>query len=205
MTFFSVQTLGGHHPTTTWAPQTGRVLEVLGGQTRAQVLTGAITSRADVAPRTSMGVRTSMAERRAGDLDQDTREGGATGGPGTGGEGGTGGAGALMRGSAVESSEVGETTGEGRGLHLKPADPAGLNRPPLIQTLCSFRFRGGGPGRPGGRGYPDEYGGQEEGYDGAEEMGRGWEGGGRGRAPPRGGGGPPRGGKGPGSSKTPPS
>ncbi|KAI3374288.1 hypothetical protein L3Q82_005953 [Scortum barcoo] len=54
------------------------------------------------------------------------------------------------------------------------------------------RFRGGGPGRPGGRGYPDEYGGQEEGFDGPEEMGRGWDNGGRGR-PPRGGG-PPRGG-----------
>ncbi|XP_035489860.2 pre-mRNA 3' end processing protein WDR33 [Scophthalmus maximus] len=54
------------------------------------------------------------------------------------------------------------------------------------------RFRGGGGSRPGGRGYPDEYGGQEEGFDGPEEMGRGWDNGGRGR-PPRGGG-PPRGG-----------
>ncbi|KAK9538290.1 hypothetical protein VZT92_003474 [Zoarces viviparus] len=54
------------------------------------------------------------------------------------------------------------------------------------------RFRGGGPGRPGARGYSDEYGSQEEGFDGPEEMGRGWDNGGRGR-PPRGGG-PPRGG-----------
>ncbi|XP_028988034.2 pre-mRNA 3' end processing protein WDR33-like isoform X2 [Betta splendens] len=60
------------------------------------------------------------------------------------------------------------------------------------------RFRGGGPGRPGGRSYPDEYSSQEyggqdegfdsfEGFDGPEEMGRGWDKGGRGR-PPRGGG-----------------
>ncbi|XP_042338671.1 pre-mRNA 3' end processing protein WDR33-like, partial [Plectropomus leopardus] len=55
-----------------------------------------------------------------------------------------------------------------------------------------LRFRGGGPGRPGARGYPEEYGGQEEGFDG-EEMVRGWEGGVRGRPPLRGGG-PPRGG-----------
>lgn len=55
----------------------------------------------------------------------------------------------------------------------------------------SFRFRGGVPGRAGARGYPEEYGGQEEGFDGPEDMGRGWDGGGRGR-PPRGGG-PPRG------------
>ncbi|XP_043990960.1 pre-mRNA 3' end processing protein WDR33 [Gambusia affinis] len=48
------------------------------------------------------------------------------------------------------------------------------------------RFRGGGPGR-GGRGYSEDYGGQEEGFDGGEEVGRGWESGGRGRAP-RGGG-----------------
>ncbi|XP_034410638.1 pre-mRNA 3' end processing protein WDR33 isoform X1 [Cyclopterus lumpus] len=54
------------------------------------------------------------------------------------------------------------------------------------------RFRGGGPGRPGARGYPEEYGSQEEGFDGSEEMGRGWDNTGRGR-PPRGGG-PPRGG-----------
>ncbi|XP_031696283.1 pre-mRNA 3' end processing protein WDR33-like, partial [Anarrhichthys ocellatus] len=54
------------------------------------------------------------------------------------------------------------------------------------------RFRGGGPGRLGARGYSDEYGSQEEGFDGPEEMGRGWDNGGRGR-PPRGGG-PPRGG-----------
>ncbi|XP_037830345.1 pre-mRNA 3' end processing protein WDR33 [Kryptolebias marmoratus] len=54
------------------------------------------------------------------------------------------------------------------------------------------RFRGGGPSRPGGRSYPDEYGGQEEGFDGVEEMGRGWDTGGRGR--PQRGGGPPRGG-----------
>ncbi|XP_030258938.1 pre-mRNA 3' end processing protein WDR33 isoform X3 [Sparus aurata] len=49
------------------------------------------------------------------------------------------------------------------------------------------RFRGGGPGRPGGRGYQEEYGGQEEGFEGSEEMSRGWDSGGRGR-PPRGGG-----------------
>lgn len=55
------------------------------------------------------------------------------------------------------------------------------------------RFRGGGPGRPGGRGYQEEYGGQEEGFEGSEEMSRGWDSGGRGR-PPRGGG-PPRGGE----------
>uniref|UniRef100_A0AAX7V6J6 pre-mRNA 3' end processing protein WDR33 n=1 Tax=Astatotilapia calliptera TaxID=8154 RepID=A0AAX7V6J6_ASTCA len=54
------------------------------------------------------------------------------------------------------------------------------------------RYRGGGPGRPGGRGYPDDYGGQEEGFDGPEEMGRSWDSGGHGR-PPRGGV-PPRGG-----------
>lgn len=59
-------------------------------------------------------------------------------------------------------------------------------------TAVYFRFRGAGPGRPGARGYSDDYGGQEEGYDGHEDMGRGWEGGGRGR-PPRVGG-PPRGG-----------
>ncbi|XP_057714088.1 pre-mRNA 3' end processing protein WDR33 isoform X2 [Corythoichthys intestinalis] len=50
------------------------------------------------------------------------------------------------------------------------------------------RFRGG-PGRPGGRGFPEEYAGQEEGFDTPEDV-RGWDGGGRGR--PRGEG-PPRG------------
>ncbi|XP_049604268.1 pre-mRNA 3' end processing protein WDR33 isoform X1 [Syngnathus scovelli] len=51
------------------------------------------------------------------------------------------------------------------------------------------RFRGG-PGRPGGRGYPEDYAGQEEGFD-ALEDGMGWDAGVRAR--PRGGG-PPRGG-----------
>lgn len=56
-------------------------------------------------------------------------------------------------------------------------------------------FRGGprgGPGGPGGpgRGFQEDFGGQDEGYDGSEDMGRGWDNG-RGR-PPRGGG-PPRG------------
>ncbi|XP_061549339.1 pre-mRNA 3' end processing protein WDR33 isoform X4 [Phycodurus eques] len=51
------------------------------------------------------------------------------------------------------------------------------------------RFRGG-PGRPGGRGYPEDYAGQEEAYDGPDDV-RGWDAGVRGR--PRGGV-PPRGG-----------
>ncbi|XP_056148810.1 pre-mRNA 3' end processing protein WDR33 isoform X2 [Lampris incognitus] len=54
------------------------------------------------------------------------------------------------------------------------------------------RFRGSGPGRPGSRGYTDEYGSQEESFDSSDEMGRGWDGGGRGR--PSRAGGPPRGG-----------
>uniref|UniRef100_A0AAX7SYM1 WD repeat domain 33 n=1 Tax=Astatotilapia calliptera TaxID=8154 RepID=A0AAX7SYM1_ASTCA len=60
------------------------------------------------------------------------------------------------------------------------------------EAIREARYRGGGPGRPGGRGYPDDYGGQEEGFDGPEEMGRSWDSGGHGR-PPRGGV-PPRGG-----------
>ncbi|XP_028297123.1 pre-mRNA 3' end processing protein WDR33 isoform X3 [Gouania willdenowi] len=43
------------------------------------------------------------------------------------------------------------------------------------------RFRGGGPGRLGGRCYPEEYVGQEEDFDGPEEMSRSWDSGGRGR------------------------
>uniref|UniRef100_A0A665V524 pre-mRNA 3' end processing protein WDR33 n=1 Tax=Echeneis naucrates TaxID=173247 RepID=A0A665V524_ECHNA len=64
--------------------------------------------------------------------------------------------------------------------------------PGLWSRLWSrIRFRGGGPGRPGARGYADDYGGQDEGFDGPEEMGHGWDNGGRGRLPR---GGPPRGG-----------
>lgn len=68
-------------------------------------------------------------------------------------------------------------------------------RPKLgSDPIPSFqRFRGGGPGRAGGRGYAEEYGGQEEGFDGGEEMSRGWDSGGRGR--PQRGGGHPRGGE----------
>ncbi|XP_077361831.1 pre-mRNA 3' end processing protein WDR33 isoform X2 [Festucalex cinctus] len=49
------------------------------------------------------------------------------------------------------------------------------------------RFRGG-PGRPGGRAYPEDYAGQEEAFDAPEDAPRGWDGGLRGR--PRGRGGP---------------
>uniref|UniRef100_A0A674CBA7 pre-mRNA 3' end processing protein WDR33 n=1 Tax=Salmo trutta TaxID=8032 RepID=A0A674CBA7_SALTR len=55
-----------------------------------------------------------------------------------------------------------------------------------IYFLC--RYRGVGQGRPGGRGFPDEFGGQEENFDTSNEMAGGWDNGGRGR-PPRGGGG----------------
>lgn len=110
------ETLGGHLPTITWALLSGRVLEGLEDQTRAQVLTGGTTSRADVARRTMMEARTSTAEeRRAGDLDQDTKEeGGATGEEDTEEEEeGTEETGALMSGSA-ESLEDAEMTGETR-------------------------------------------------------------------------------------------
>lgn len=68
-----------------------------------------------------MAVRTSMAEeRRAGDQDQDTREEGAvTEGEGTEGEG-TEGTGALRKGSAEESFEDGEKTGEILPNIMKP-------------------------------------------------------------------------------------
>lgn len=85
-------------------------------QTRAQVHTGGTTNRVDGDRRTLMEAKISTAEeRRAGDqdLDRDTREEEveATGGGDTEGEG-TEGTGALTRGSPVESSEDGETTGE---------------------------------------------------------------------------------------------
>ncbi|KAG7240454.1 hypothetical protein INR49_026862 [Caranx melampygus] len=121
----------GPHPTTTWAPQTARVLGGLEGQTRAQGLTGGTTSRADEDHRTLMEARSFTAEKmRPGDLDQDTREG-ATGEADTEEEG-TEGTGAQRRGSAEGSSEDGEMTGSEEG---GPADPE------LEATLTSTEAR----------------------------------------------------------------
>lgn len=138
-----------------------------------------------------MGRRTLIAEeRRAGDRDLATRgeevateeeedieealEG--TGGPMTG----------TLE---TESTEDDEKKGECdlvaalETLRMSGSVPT---RVPVV------RFRGGGgPGRPGGRGYADEYGGPEEGFDGPDDMSRCWDNGGRGR--PTRGGGPPRG------------
>lgn len=68
-----------------------------------------------------MAVKTSMAEqRRAGDQDQDTREEGAvTEGEGTEGEE-MAGTGAPRKGSAEESLEDGEKTGEILPNIMKP-------------------------------------------------------------------------------------
>ena len=67
------------------------------------------------------------------------------------------------------------------------AVPASRSRPHTHDA--SFRFRGGGPGRPGARAYYDDYAGQDDGFN--EDMGRGWDNGGR--LGPHRGGGPPRG------------
>lgn len=79
-----------------------------------------------------MAVRTFMAEeKRAGDQDQDTREEGAvTEGEGTEGEG-TEGTGAPRKGSAEESLEDGEKTGEILANIMKPVfwgEQGGQNR-----------------------------------------------------------------------------
>lgn len=85
-------------------------------------------------------------ERRAGDQDQDTREEGAvTEGEGTGGEG-TEGTGALRKGSAEESLEDGEKTGEIPPNIIKPVFGGGQNRHELDLLVVSGSEVGGPAG-----------------------------------------------------------
>lgn len=77
---------------------------------------------------------------------------------------------------------------------MSPSDepePNGHLKLHSSRNTALFRFRGGGPGRPGARAYFEDYAGQEEGFDGHEDMGRAWDNGGRLR--PHRGAGPPRG------------
>lgn len=127
-------------------------------------------------------------QRRAGDPDQGTREGGwgATGEAGTEVWGGVEATGFLRTDMVLQTTEDAAKTGESVASRR-------LRTPcsrPHTHAAC-FRFRGGGPGRPGARGYFEEYAGQEEGFDGHEDMGRGWDNGGR--LGPHRAGGPPRG------------
>ncbi|CAB1321466.1 unnamed protein product [Coregonus sp. 'balchen'] len=120
-------------------------------------------------------------------------QGGHRGG-GQGGEGGN-------WGSSEERfpHDVGEFRGRRDDRRLtRGRETGGLHRG-MARTHDTYR--GGGQGRPGGRGFPDEFGVQEENFDASNEMGGGWDNGERGR-PPRGGG-PPRGGDASACSPTP--
>lgn len=97
-----------------------------------------------------MAVRTFMAEeRRAGDRDRDTREEGAvTEGEGTEGEG-TEGTGAPRKGSAEESLEDGEKTGEILPNIMKPVVfGAGAQNRRELDLLVVSGSEVGGPAGP---------------------------------------------------------
>ncbi|KAM3866324.1 pre-mRNA 3' end processing protein WDR33 isoform 4-T4 [Diretmus argenteus] len=106
-------------------------------------------------------------------------------GPGQGyqGGGGRGGGGGSHRGGG--GGDGGGGGGGGNGGNWGSEER--FSRDGDFRGRRDDRYRGGGPSRAGGRGYSEDYGGQEESFDGPEEMGRGWDNGGRGR-PPRGGG-----------------